>query len=96
MTAKSARLPPLSRYRGSRYRERRTRDNDATKWSNRYNARLIFRRLGDFLCEWLATRVFLARRLLRVDGMQGVDLFWIYFVGCGGTILEFLSRMEDF
>lgn len=35
MTAKSARLPPLSRYRGSRYRERRTRDNDATKWSKR-------------------------------------------------------------
>lgn len=72
-----------------------TRQNGRTP-PNRYNARLIFRRLGDFLCEWLATRVFLVRRLLRVDGMQGVDLFWIYFVGCGGTILEFLSRMEDF
>lgn len=43
------------------------RDNDAGRQNarnvspplaNRYNARLIFRRRGDFLCEWLATRAF--------------------------------------
>lgn len=57
--------------------------------ANRYNARLIFRRRGDFLCEWLATRAFFA-------DVSRTWREWIYF----GFILlgsgrEFRKDLED-
>lgn len=102
MTAKSARLPPLSRRRGSRYD-----DDDAAHpraimtqvdkmvETSPLPARIdtmpvwFFRRRGDFLCEWLATRAFFA-------DVSRTWREWIYF----GFILlgsgrEFRKDLED-